>query len=222
MALVHNSVTRTEVSDLSADVLTILELHYHAFFDAQELADKYCQPNPCDTRAWSQILVSALSGIKGLARKKGADLADGSDVKAANVWGAIDTPRFNGCIKSGTKSAVAGKMASLDAMPLLFFVLWDHTPDGLEHRCRVWVVRTNEDSVFRRMCQSWYEQRASGAITSDNFQLHPPRNQNSNVFRNTCGNLEYPLLFEAIRRDSIYAITHHQPTVLKAGRCRKS
>ena len=57
---------------------------------------------PVDLRGWSQIIVSVLTGIKGIARKKGADLEDGSDVKAANTWEAIDTPRFNGVIKAGT------------------------------------------------------------------------------------------------------------------------
>ena len=84
--------------------LEFLNLHHQAYFDAQPYADKTEHPTPDDSRAWSQILVSLLSGINGLARKKGADLADGSDVKAANTWGAIDTPRFNGVIKAGTKT----------------------------------------------------------------------------------------------------------------------
>ena len=62
----------------------------------------------------------------GLPGKKGADLVDGSDVKAVNTWEAIDTPRFNGVLKAGTKSASAGKLLSLDVVPYLFFVLWDH------------------------------------------------------------------------------------------------
>jgi len=80
-----------------------------------------------DTRGWSQVLASILSGIKGLERKKGADLDDGSDVKGANTWKAIDTPRFNGVIKAGTKAATSDKLESLDDMPCLYLVLWDET-----------------------------------------------------------------------------------------------
>lgn len=32
---------------------------------------------------------------------------------------------------------------------------------------------------------------------SDNFQLHPPVNKDSNLTTNECGNLELPLIFHA-------------------------
>ena len=60
----------------------VFDAHHEAFFRAKPLADKTCHPVPCDTRSWSQILASLLTGINGKAQK-GSDLVDGSDVKAA-------------------------------------------------------------------------------------------------------------------------------------------
>ena len=202
-----------------AKVLQFLKLHYQSFFDAKPYADETEHPAPTDSRSWSQILVSLLTGIKGLAREKGADLVDGSDVKAANTWGAIDTPRFNGVIKAGTKSAKSGKLESLDDMPYLFFVLWDNEPTNNRERCRVWVVRTQSDRVFRAMCRKWYKLKDEGEIISNNFQLHPPRGRNSNIFRNTCGNLQYPLLFSAEWVTDKYVITEYHTDVLENGIC---
>lgn len=199
--------------------LEILEAHLQAFDAVVLFARKTDHPVPVDTRAWSQILVSVLTGIQGLKRQKGADLADGSDVKAASTWEAIDTPRFNGVIKAGTKSASSGKLASLDQMPYLFFVLWDHTPQSKYPRCRVWCVRTQVDKVFRAMCSAWYDKCETGQIISNNFQLHPPRGLNSDVFRNTCGNLVYPLLFCAENHGHGYTPTAYNPQVLKTGQC---
>jgi hypothetical protein len=203
--------------DLSA-VLELLRLHRDSFYAAEPYARKTAHPVPSDTRAWSQILVSLLTGIRGIAQKKGADLEDGSDVKAANVWHAIDTPRFNGCIKSGRKGA-KGSIATLDPMPYLFFVMWDQEPNKARDRCRVWVVRPGSDRVFRAMATKWYEQRAQGVIRSDNFQLHPPRNLDSDVFRNTCGNLIYPLLFRADWTGSGYEVITSNPSLLETGTC---
>jgi hypothetical protein len=199
--------------------LELLDRHFEAFRDVAPYATETGHPVPMDTRGWSQVIVSVLTGTKGLERKKGADLADGSDVKAANTWEAIDTPRFNGVIKAGTKAEAAGTMASLDIMPHLYFVLWDTTSRGT-FRCRIWVVRPVADVAFRTMCEEWYARRISGAITSNNFQLHPPRGLDSNVIRNSCGNLTYPLLFCAERdRDSSYRLVTFDPRVLSAGRC---
>lgn len=201
------------------EVLTLLDIHFRSYADAIAYANKYGHPHPCDTRSWSQILVSSITGIKGVERKKGADLDDGSDVKGANTWGAIDTPRFNGCIKAGTKSDVSGKMASLDAMPYLFFVLWDYKSRTNRERCRVWLARPDRDPVFRSMCELWYKKRRRGEIRSDNFQLHPPRNVDLNVIRNTCGNLHYPLLFSAERGSTGYELQNFNPSVLESGLC---
>ena len=194
------------------EALTLLNIHYKSFVDVKAYADKYGHPHPCDTRAWSQILLSALTGIKGIARKKGADLDDGSDVKGANTWGAIDTPRFNGCLKAGTKSHVSNSMASLDGMPHIFFVLWDCEPATNRERCRVWVTSPRTDKIFRKICALWYKKRGNGKIESNNFQLHPPRNKNLNIIRNTCGNLEYPLLFSATRAGKGFKVDKPNPT----------
>jgi len=201
------------------EVLELLQLHYEAYRQIKPFADKHAHPHPTDTRGWSQILVSSLTGIKGYERKKGPDLEDGSDVKAANCWDAIDTPRFNGCIKAGTAAPKSGKLSSLDAMPYLFFVMWDTEEKSGAPRCRIWVVRTQLDIEFRAMAGRWYERREKGTIRSDNFQLHPPRNLNSNVFRNNCGHLEYPLLLESRLEDGEFTLTSVAGSVLDEGAC---
>lgn len=203
------------------DVLSFLDTHHDAFFRTQPLADKTCHPVPCDTRAWSQILISLLTGINGRKREKGSDLVDGSDVKAACCWGAIDTPRFNGAIPAGRLSETSRKaedVTALDGMPFLFFVLWDDNTDG-HPRCRVWCVRPQRDEVFRAMCSKWYEQRATGQIRSTNFQLHPPRYRDDSIFRNKCGSLSYPLLFAAVRTERGFQETHFDPGVMQTGKC---
>jgi hypothetical protein len=202
--------------------LELLDSHYEAFYGVVDLAKETGHPVPMDTRGWSQILASVLTGIKGLARKKGADLDDGSDVKGANTWEAIDTPRFNGVIKAGTKSATAGKIESLDSAPYLFLVLWDHAPDTRHPRCRIWCVRPPHDSLFRSMAQAWYAKVESGEIKSTNFQLHPPRGQNSNIIRNRCGSFEYPLLLcaERPKETQKYAIIEFHPEVMITGLCK--
>ena len=201
--------------------LAFLKMHRSSFMAAKPYADENGHTTPTDTKSWSQILVSMVTGVTGLERKKGADLSDGSDVKAANTWDAIDTPRFNGVIKAGTKSDKAGKLEYLDDLPNLYFVLWDNQPETNKERCRIWVVRPQNDAVFRGICSLWYTQREQGIIKSDNFQLHPPRGKNSNIFRNTCGNLEYPLLFEAVwnSEKDLYEITEYNPCVISIGQC---
>lgn len=201
--------------------IELLNTHYETFYKAQPLAVETDHPVPVDTRAWSQILASVLTGIKGLKREKGADLADGSDVKGANTWEAIDTPRFNGVIKAGTQSETAGKLESLDSMPYLFLVLWDNAPETNNARCRIWCVRPQHDKLFRAMCAKWYDQRDRGEIKSNNFQLHPPRNKNSNVIRNTCGNFEYPLLFQAEMINGEYQVIVYDENILTRGACKE-
>lgn len=199
--------------------LSLLDLHFSSFHAAEPFATATGHPVPMDTRGWSQILASTLTDIKGLERKKGADLDDGSDVKGANTWKAIDTPRFNGVIKAGTKSSVSDKMDSLDEMPHLYLVLWDETTRNTA-RCRIWVIRPQNDVLFRSMCKKWYENRSNGDIKSTNFQLHPPRGKDTNVIRNTCGNLIYPLFFSAEKAEGEkYQLTHYDPQVLISGSC---
>lgn len=201
--------------------LSLLDLHYESFHNVAPFATSTGHPVPMDTRGWSQILASVLTGIKGLDRQKGADLDDGSDVKGANTWMAIDTPRFNGVVKAGTKSSTSGRIESLDEMPHLYLVLWDETVRKTA-RCRIWVIRTQVDNVFRDVCLDWYKKRESGEIKSNNFQLHPPRGKDSNVIRNSCGNLEYPLYFSAEKAaDGKFTLIHYDPLVRQAGSCSK-
>ncbi len=201
------------------NVLDVLNTHHIHFFEGLEYAENTAQPVPEDSRAWSQILISTLTGIPGLARQKGPDLKDGSDVKSANAWCSIDTVRFNGVIKAGTHSHLAGSMAYLDQMPFLFFVMWDYNPHTREERVRIWVVRPQYDVLFRRMAQRWYDQLSRGLIRSTNFQLHPPVNENNDVFTNNCGNLSYPLLLEAEWNGRQYEIVSYDPNVLEHGQC---
>ena len=110
------------------NALKLLEAHYVAFTTALPLANQTGHTVPSDTKSWSQILVSVVTGLDGRKRGKGSDLEDGSDVKAANVWDAIDTPRFNGCVPAGRTTEKARKpndVTALDGIPFLFFVLWD-------------------------------------------------------------------------------------------------
>lgn len=206
--------------DSLATTIDLLNRHYADFHDMIEIARETGHPVPLDTRGWSQILVSVLTGLRGLDRQKGADLEDGSDVKGANTWEAIDTPRFNGVIKAGTKAASSDSMASLDKMPFLFLVMWDQTSNG-RARCRVWCVRTREDKLFREMCERWYGARSSGSIGSSNFQLHPPRGKDSDEIRNTFGNLHYPLLFCAVHNGEVYDTRSYSPEVMTEGLCRE-
>jgi len=208
-----------------ARALLLLNEHFESFWSIQPLAIATSHPVPMDTRGWSQILASLLSGYSGLSRQKGADLSDGSDVKGANTWEAIDTPRFNGVIKSGTLSETSDDIASLDIMPNLYLVLWDKTPRET-YRCRVWVVNTQQDQVFRAVARNWYNKKITGVIKSSNFQLHPPRGLDSNTIRNTCGNLNYPLLLSAERfcldgeSEDRYHLVEYSPNLITDGRCQ--
>ena len=203
------------------EVLDLLDLHYESFYQLKPVADDTGHPIPMDTRGWSQILVSKLTDVRGLDRSKGPDLCDGSDVKGANTWEAIDRPRFNGVIKAGTLAARSGSMASLDLMPHLYFVLWDISGEGC-WRCRIWVVQPKSDREFRRVCRSWYKMRSSGEIVSSNFQLHPPYGDDGNLLRNRCGNLHYPLYFSAERREGRkYRLRRYSPKMLTKGKCRR-
>lgn len=214
--------TRDEFEAGCAEAITFLESHYQAFEISKPLANKTGHTAPADTKSSSQILVSLLTGLLGLKRKKGADLDDGSDVKAASVWDAVDTPRFNGCLPAGRKSEKAKKandVSALDGTPFLFFVLWDHKPQVNLPRCRIWIARPQSDKAFRAMAEKWYELRTQGRIKSDNFQLHPPRDLDSNVIRNNCGTLQYPLFFSAVRETQGWRVETLDPAVLSSGEC---
>lgn len=88
-------------------------------------------------------------------------------------------------------------------------------------RCRVWCVRPAVDVEFRKLVAAWYAKRESGEIKSTNFQLHPPRNEDHNIIRNSLGNLEYPLFFQAERDGDKYHLVHFDEAALLSGRCRR-
>ena len=201
------------------DALEILKIHHIHFFEAQEYASWTKQPTPEDSRAWSQILISVLTGIPGRARRKGSDLSDGSDVKSANAWFSIDRVRFNGVTKAGTHSLLAGSIDYLDHLPYLFFVLWDTNPSNDAKRARVWVVRPRVDTLFRKVVEKWCRGASTGEIVSNNFQLHPPVNSNCDTFRNLCGNLNYPLMLCAEWNGKEYVPQYYEPNVLRNGYC---
>ena len=206
------------------EVLQLLDEHYRAFHAAKPFADVTGHTVPSDTKSFSEILVSLLTGIDGRQRRKGSDLDDGSDVKAANTWSAIDTPRFNGCAPAGRTSSRSRKpddISAMDDIPFIFFVLWDERGAARVPRCRVWCVRPGADLDFRQVVSLWYEKRRTREIRSTNFQLHPPRNQDHNTIRNSCGNLIYPLLFHAEIKDGRYRVLKHDKHALITGRCQR-
>src|SRR4051812_30511354 len=96
--------------------IKLLNIHLRQFMEVAEVARLTKHTAPTDTKSWSQIIVTSLTGISGLGRKKGADLMDGSDVKAANTWEAIDTPRFNGVLKTGRLSATSKNPDDVSAL----------------------------------------------------------------------------------------------------------
>ena len=83
-------------------------------------------------------------------------------------------------------------------------------------------MRPQHDALFRAMAQTWYAQLSSGTIKSNNFQLHPPVNENNNVFTNRCGNLAYPLLLSAEWNGQEYDSIYYNPRVLNTGRCGRA
>lgn len=216
-------MTTDQTSRALRDALLLLDEHHRSFFAVKGFADRTGHTVPSDTKSFSEILVSLLTGVPGRKRRKGTDLADGSDVKAANVWEAIDTPRFNGCAPAGRVTVASRKpddVTALDDIPFLFFVLWD-VRGSAARRCRVWCVRPEADVEFRKLVTAWYSLRESGDIKSTNFQLHPPRNEDHDVIRNGLGNLEYPLFFRAERGNNRYRVTHFDDAALHRGRCRR-
>ena len=143
-------------AQLNTDIIELLNIHKEAFDKSLKFAKATGQPTPQDTAKWSQIFISLLCDVKGLDRKKGADLADGSDVKGACVWDAIDTPRFNGVVPAGR--ILKKYNNSADIYNKIFFVMWDYNLEKKE-RCRVWAVNLKKDKVFNKMVDKWYKQR---------------------------------------------------------------
>jgi hypothetical protein len=72
------------------------------------------------------------------------------------------------------------------------------------------------------MAAGWYAAKEAGKIVSNNFQLHPPRNLDTNEIRNTFGNLDYPLLLSVVRTKKGYEVESYDPDVLDTGECTPS
>lgn len=154
------------------------------------------QTSQVDSGYLGQHLVSLISGIPGRgagSRGKGFDLVDGSEIKVASTLGAIDVPRWNhGAF--GRPDKVKAYLQN----PSVYFVLFD-TPVRDEEfplRIRVWRVRPRTDPVFSGIVKKWASRKSSG-----NFQLHPPCWRDESIARNECGNVELPLIFEAVQRE---------------------
>ena len=100
-------------------------------------------------------------------------------------------------------------------------MLWDVRGGEAVPRCRVWCVRPETDPEFRKLVSAWYSMRQTGKIKSTNFQLHPPRNQDHNIIRNSLGNLEYPLYFQAEHDGDRYHLIHFDEVAPQRGQCRR-
>lgn len=154
------------------------------------------QTSQIDSGYLGQHLVSLVSGTPGRgrgSRGKGYDLADGSEIKVASTLGAIDVPRWN--------HSSFGDRAKMDAYlrnPYVYFVLFDTTERNQEFplRIRVWRVSPTKDPAFSNVVRTWASRKSSG-----NFQLHPPCWRDESIARNECGNLELPLVFEAVQQE---------------------
>jgi hypothetical protein len=153
------------------------------------------QTSQLDSGYLGQHLVSLISGIPGRgpgSRGKGYDLVDGSEIKVASSLGAIDVPRWN-----HTGFGNRAKLSAYLQNPSVYFVLFD-TPTRNEEfplRIRVWRVRSKTDSAFTDIVNRWANLESSG-----NFQLHPPCWRDGSIARNECGNVEMPLIFEALQQ----------------------
>ena len=167
-----------------------------------------------DSGYLGQHLVSLVSGIPGRgrgSRGKGADLADGSEIKIASTLGGVDKPRWNN--KLDTSPAVETYLSN----PAIYFGLFDTLEKGEDFpvRVRVWVVEPPHDEVFCTVVRTWAEKQSSG-----NFQLHPPCWANSDVATNQSGNIALPLAFRAIQLDirgvDYLEVDHWDPN---PGRC---
>lgn len=148
-----------------------------------------------DSGYLGQHLVSLVSGIPGRgrgSRGKGADLADGSEIKIASTLGGVDKPRWNN--KLSTPQAVETYLST----PAIYFGLFDTPDKGQDFpvRVRVWVVEPPHDEVFCNVVRTWAEKQSSG-----NFQLHPPCWKDSDVATNQSGNIALPLAFRAKQLD---------------------
>ncbi|WP_419840418.1 MamI family restriction endonuclease [Candidatus Poriferisodalis sp.] len=165
---------------------------YHQLVRWQHITGQSAQ---IDSGYLGQHLVSLVSGIPGRgrgSRGKGADLADGSEIKIASTLGGVDKPRWNN--KLNTPQAVDTYLNN----PAIFFSLFDTPERGkdLPVRVRVWVIEPPQDAVFCNVVRTWAAKHSSG-----NFQLHPPCWSDSDVATNQSGDIALPLAFRATQLD---------------------
>lgn len=148
-----------------------------------------------DSGYLAQQLVSVLSGVSGSGwRGKGDDLADGSEIKAANTIQATDTPRWNHSLK--TDDNVRDHLAK----PAIFYVLLDTLirDDDAPFRCRVWKVVPQTDMPYRQLVNNW---KASRTGSRYNMQIQPPRWSDTNRAKCLGIEIELPLYFHAQQKD---------------------
>lgn len=172
------------------------------------------QSSQLDSGYLGQQLVSLLTGIPGVGRRgKGADLLDGSEVKAASTLSGIDVPRWNNQI-----GRAQNRLRYLEKHAI-FFVLFDTVTraETFPLRVRVWRVSPRSDRDFRAVIETWGRRKSSG-----NFQLHPPCWDAGNVATNQAGNLKLPLMFQAQQKE-IGKIDFMEINVIKPkpGKCRR-
>lgn len=166
---------------------------YHQLTGWQKVTHHTAQ---LDSGYLGQHLVSLISGTPGRgagSRGKGHELVDGSEIKTASALGGIDQPRWN--------HSSFGKAKNVDAYlksKFIYFVLFDTTMRYEEFplRLRVWRVAPGSDSAFVHVVRNWATETTSG-----NFQLQPPRWHEGSKVTNLGGNLELPLIFEAVQRE---------------------
>lgn len=153
------------------------------------------QTSQLDSGYLGQHLVSLISGTPGRglgSRGKGLDLVDGSEIKVASTLGGTDVPRWNNQLANPTK------VAAYLANPFIYFILLDITEKWKEFplRIRVWRVAPGSDKAFAKVVKTWAAKKSSG-----NFQLHPPCWKPESICTNESGDLELPLIFEAVQQE---------------------
>lgn len=189
--LPYDEATRSALA--KSFIENVVLAQYHQLTDWQKVTHQSAQ---LDSGYLGQHLVSIIAGIPGRgagSRGKGHDLVDGSEIKTASALGGIDTPRWNHS-RFGAKANVDAYLNS----KYIYFVLFDTVDRHREIplRLRVWRVEPQLDRAFQQVVLNWAAQKTSG-----NFQLQPPRWQSGSRVTNLGGNLELPMIFEAVQRE---------------------
>lgn len=190
-AIHHDEPTRKALA--KSFIENVILAQYHQLTGWQKVTHQTAQ---LDSGYLGQHLVSLISGTPGRgagSRGKGHDLVDGSEIKAASALGGIDTPRWNHS-SFGTRKNIDAYFNST----FIYFVLFDTTKRYQEFplRLRVWRVAPRTDRAFVKVVREWAKHTTSG-----DFQLQPPRWEEGSRITNLGGNLELPLIFQAVQRE---------------------